>query len=62
MLVNRAALERPAIEGDSPVGESEHISWRIFPSRTGHEEPCLNLGGPSSKAKYVLTTDSEPVP
>jgi hypothetical protein len=21
-------------------------------SRTGHEKPCLNMGGPSSKAKY----------
>ena len=23
---------------------------------------CLNLGGPSSKAKYYLVTDSEEVP
>ena len=23
---------------------------------------CLNMGGPSSKAKYSLPTDSEPVP
>ena len=25
-------------------------------------KPCLNVGGPSSKAKYSLPTDSEPVP
>jgi hypothetical protein len=25
-------------------------------------KPCLNLGGPSSKAKYYLVTDSESVP
>ena len=28
----------------------------------GHEESCGNPGGPPSKAKYSLTTDSEPVP
>jgi hypothetical protein len=31
-------------------------------STLGHEKPRGNLGGPSSKAKYVLTTDSERVP
>ena len=31
-------------------------------SRAGHVVSCLNMGGPSSKAKYYLTTDSEPVP
>ena len=25
-----------------------------FLSRTGHEKPCLNLGGPPPKAKYIL--------
>ena len=34
----------------------------LFPSKTGHVEPCLNLGGPSSKAKYYSVTDSESVP
>ncbi len=29
-----------------------------YPSRAGHEESRLNLGGPSSKAKYELMTDS----
>ena len=33
-----------------------------FPSTTGHEKPCGKLGGPSSKAKHYLMTDSELVP
>ena len=33
-----------------------------FSSNTGHVESCVNLGRPLSKAKYVLVTDSEPVP
>ncbi len=31
-------------------------------SRAGHVVSCLNMGGPSSKAKYSWLTDSEPVP
>ena len=31
-------------------------------SRTEHVKFCLNLGGPPSKAKYYLLTDSEQVP
>jgi hypothetical protein len=31
-------------------------------SRAGHVKSCLNMGGPSSKAKYSLMTDSEQVP
>lgn len=31
-------------------------------SRAGHVKSCLNMGGPSSKLKYSLTTDSEQVP
>jgi len=31
----------------------------MFPSTAGHEKSCGNLGGPSSKAKYFLSTDSE---
>ena len=30
-----------------------------YPSRPGHEKSRLNLGGPSSKAKYESVTDSE---
>ena len=32
-----------------------------FLSRAGHVKPGLNLGGPPSKTKYSLMTDSEPV-
>ena len=54
-------MERPTRDGDSPVGEiSNHP--RVSPSTTRHVKPCGNLGGPSSKAKYSLVTDSEPVP
>jgi hypothetical protein len=52
-------LERPAIEGDSPVHERAH---EMKLSRAGHVKSCLNMGGPSSKAKYDLPTDSELVP
>jgi hypothetical protein len=33
-----------------------------YPSNAGHEESCMNLGGPSPKAKYSHATDSELVP
>ena len=54
-------MESPAIGGNSPVRESLKSIVR-FLSRAGHEKPCLNLGGPPSKAKYELMTDSEVVP
>ena len=34
----------------------------MIPSSVGHEESCVNQGGPPSKAKYYLLTDSEQVP
>ena len=58
---SRRRLEKPTIDGYSPVCERE-ISSGWFLSRAGHVEPCLNLGGPPSKAKYELMTDSELVP
>ena len=33
-----------------------------FLSTTGHVQSCGNLGGPSSKTKHYLLTDSELVP
>ena len=51
-------MESPTIDGDSPVGESEW-SPEGFLSKSGHVKPRLNLRGPSRKAKYSLTTDSE---
>jgi hypothetical protein len=55
-------LERPTIDGDSPVRKIDQTSWVGFPSTTGHVKSCGNSGGPSPKAKYYLVTDSEPVP
>ncbi len=60
-MYSRIVLEKRTIEGDSPVGEM-HKSSVKYPSSTGHVEPCVNLGGPSPKAKYSSETDSVPVP
>jgi hypothetical protein len=60
-LASRTGLESPATAGDSPVGESEQQRWE-FLSTTGHVQSGGNLGGPSSKPKYSLVTDSEQVP
>ncbi len=59
--MNRNPLERGTIAGDSPVWVSEVIDSGIL-SSAGHVEPCVNLTGPSGKAKYSLETDSELVP
>ncbi len=48
-------------EGDSPVHETNLIPSSIL-SRAGHVKSCLNLPGPSGKAKYSRETDSEQVP
>jgi hypothetical protein len=55
-------LERQTIEGDSPVTEIARNSLTAYPSKAGHVKSCLNLRGPSRKAKYYLETDSELVP
>ena len=55
------SLERLAIVGESPVIESNE-PLRRHPSTAGHVKSGGNLGGPSSKAKYYSTTDSEQVP
>ena len=57
-MASRTLLEKSTIEGDSPVRESRPPPERYL-SRSGHVEPRLNLRGPSRKAKYSLTTDSE---
>ncbi len=48
-----------AIVGDSPVCEK---LLKVKSSRSEHVKFWLNMGGPSSKAKYSLLTDSELVP
>ena len=55
-------LERLTKVGDSPVGENKWSSLIKFPSTAGHVKSCGKPGGPPSKAKYYLVTDSEPVP
>ena len=54
-------LGRATKEGDSPVHETDTTS-DAYLSRTAHVKRCLKLGGPPSKAKYVMATDSEIVP
>ena len=44
-------LERTTIKGDSPVFEIDLFTSSIL-SRAGHVKSCLNLPGPSGKAKY----------
>ena len=52
LILSQMNLERTTEEGESPVGEREKASGMLL-STTGHEEPCGNLGGPPSKAKYL---------
>lgn len=51
-------MERSTTEGDSPVREKEATPGGYL-SRSSHVEPRLKQRGPSRKAKYSLTTDSE---
>ena len=51
-LVRRMRLERPAVEGDSPLSESMKTVWWLDLSTAGHEEPGGKLGRPLPKAKY----------
>ena len=53
-------MEWPARDGDSPVNETGADPSRYL-STAGHVQSGGNLRGPSRKAKYSLTTDSEPV-
>ena len=48
-------------EGESPVCENE-LTLRWYLSTAEHEKFCWNPGGPPSKAKYEIATDSELVP
>jgi hypothetical protein len=60
-VLSELVLEWPTIAGNSPVAENTNTP-RPTLSTTGHVKPCGNPGGPPPKAKYYLTTDSEPVP
>ena len=53
------SLERPTIQGDSPVGDVGGPPLRLtFQSSTVTVELRVKLVGPPSKAKYSITTDS----
>ena len=54
-------MERPTIEGDSPLPKIFHIP-RSIQSSTGHVKPGVNTCRPLHKAKYKVSTDSEQVP
>ena len=54
-------MEKPIKEGENPVSEMYQTFDRVQ-STAGHEKPGRNSGGPPSKAKYSLATDSEQVP
>ena len=50
-------MEKPTIEGESPVNERGREISGIH-SISGHEESGEKTGGPPSKPKYYLMTDS----
>ena len=54
-------LESSAIEDESSVYEVMMSDIGIL-SSAGHEKSCVNLPGPSGKAKYSRETDSRRVP
>ena len=58
---NWNTLEKVIKEGDNPVQVRFKFDSSIL-SSAGHEKSCVNLPGPSGKAKYSPETDSEPVP
>ncbi len=59
---SRRVLERPTVEGESPVDGIESPPLGMFyQSSTDLVELRVKLGGPPSKAKYSLATDSEEV-
>ena len=53
-------MEKRIEEGENPVGEKGSGLSGIH-SISGHEESGEKTGGPPSKPKYYLTTDSEAV-
>ena len=59
---SQSRVEPRTIEGNRPVGENALICRLMFLSKTTPVKRGLNLGGPPSKAKYSLVTDSELVP
>ena len=54
-------MGKSAKESESLVSDKIRAA-RCLLSNTGHVKSCMKSGGPSSKAKYKLVTDSELVP
>ena len=57
----REGVGSPAKEGDRPVTENDRRPSGI-PSSTMHVKLRVNPRRPRRKAKYSMTTESEPVP
>ena len=57
-LFRRTFLESQATESESLVVEKQ-LTLRQYPSTAGHVVPGGKQGGPPSKAKHYLATDSE---
>ena len=56
------SLERLTIQGDSPVNETNNPPLLdAYQSSADAVKLGVKLGRPLSKAKYYITTDSEPV-
>ena len=53
-------MEKPTTEGESPVDE-RLMELSGIQSISGHVESGEKKGGPPSKPKYYLMTDSEAV-
>jgi hypothetical protein len=51
VILSGTFLESLTIVGDSPVHVKNHFPSSIL-SKAGHVKSCLNLRGPSRKAKY----------
>ena len=52
-------LGKPTEEGESPVSEIENLASMYLSTGGTRVNPVWNLGGPPSKAKYEIATDSE---
>jgi hypothetical protein len=65
MRVTKPLANRTAWKGRPQRVTVPYVNakWSLegFLSKSGHVKPRLNPRGPSRKAKYSLTTDSEPV-
>ena len=57
--VNRAKEIAAKEEEETERKYKGTCGTELTKSRAGHEKSCLNMGGPSSKAKYSSSTDTK---